>query len=415
MTVSAVMNVSDRRCTTCEVCILEEGDTYCDECRRRLNNRYLSMGGKVGISTRGETDEAYENDEKQQRSSQRALLDRGMEGQIQAGAREPEQQRESGGHTKDETAKEKGDREKEGLEALDNWYAHQIQVAVNQTERQLMDQLTSVQLDKLSANLGEMGTVCFADTPILDIVLKQEVSNKTLSYIPIKVSAIKDEDYVMKFLAMVEQKMNLERLPLKKRPAMTVSKTNGDKVEGPNIFGYVDPGAAHTIIRRDVVEQSGITVFHDDRARAMSGFGGKAEKPQGFCFLVNEVTGRDVGGEIRTVRFFTMPAVVEDSVVKFPYLLGGEITNRLRLRYEDEGNMGMMSHMGELMIPRLDGDDVLRRLNTQINSVTLMPQEDELAEVGSKLRAEARTRIHAPRPSLQEVTLVWENDKKKQF
>jgi len=270
------------------------------------------MGGKVEVNTKGETNDTEEetkdnkgetNDEKQQQSSQRGLLGWGKERKIQTRARTPARQRRNSGQEKDKTEKERGGRNITGLESLDNWYAHQIQVAVNQTERQLMDQLTSVQLDKLSANLGEMGTVCFADTPILDIVLKQEVSNKTLSYIPIKVSAIKDEDYVMKFLAMVEQKMNVEHLPLKKRPAMTVPKVNGEKVEGTNIFGYVDPGAAHTIIRRDVVEQSGIKVFHDDRAKAMSGFGGKAEKPQGFCFLVNEVTGRDVGGEIRTVRY----------------------------------------------------------------------------------------------------------------
>ena len=75
----------------------------------------------------------------------------------------------------------------------------------------------------------------------------------------------------------------------------------------------------------------------------MSGFGGRAERPQGFCFLVNEITGTDKGGEQRTVRFFTMPAVVEDSVLKFPYLLGGELTNRLRLQYEDEDVMSMIS------------------------------------------------------------------------
>ena len=100
---------------------------------------------------------------------------------------------------------------------------------------------------------------------------------------------------------------------------------------GENILGYVDPGAAHTVIKREVVEKSGIKIFHDERAQAMSGFGGRSEKPQGFCFLVNEITGTDKGEQQRAVRFFSIPAVVEDSVLMFPYLLGGELTNRLRL------------------------------------------------------------------------------------
>jgi hypothetical protein len=130
---------------------------------------------------------------------------------------------------------------------------------------------------------------------------------------------------------------------------MTVTVASGESM-GENILGYVDPGAAHTVIKREVVEKSGIKVFHDARAQAMSGFGGRAERPQGFCFLVNEITGTDKGGEQRTVRFFTMPAVVEDSVLKFPYLLGGELTNRLRLQYEDEDVMSMMSNHGILRV-----------------------------------------------------------------
>ena len=156
----------------------------------------------------------------------------------------------------------------------------------------MIDQLTHAQIKKLGPSLGEMGSVCIGDTSIYDIVMRQEVSNKTLSYIPLKVSAVSDDDYVMKFLAMVEQKMNREKLPLKDRPAMTVTAPIGDSM-GENILGYVDPGAAHTVIKREVVEKSGIKIFHDERAQAMSGFGGMAEKPQGFCFLVNEITGTD--------------------------------------------------------------------------------------------------------------------------
>ena len=106
----------------------------------------------------------------------------------------------------------------------------------------------------------------------------------------------------------------------------------------------------------------------DARVQALSGFGGKTERTQGFCFLVNEVTGKDAGGQDRTVRFFTVPAVVDDSVMKFPYLLGGELTNRLRLSYEDEEVMSMWSHYGELRVQRLDGQTVLKKVNSRINA-----------------------------------------------
>ena len=54
----------------------------------------------------------------------------------------------------------------------------------------MMDHSTHAQIKRLGPSLGEMGSVCIEDTSILDIVLKQEVSNKTLSYIPLKVSAV---------------------------------------------------------------------------------------------------------------------------------------------------------------------------------------------------------------------------------
>jgi len=215
-----------------------------------------------------------------------------------------------------------------------------------------------------------MGSVCIAETPLLDILLEQEVSNKTLSCIPLKVSAIADTDYVMKSLAMAEQKMDGEKLSLKDRPAMTVTATGQNSV-GENILGYVDPGAAHTIIRKSVVEKSGIKIFHDARAQVMSGFGGKTERSHGFCFLANEITGTDAGGQERTVRFFTIPAVVEDAVIQFPYLLGGELTNRLRLRYEDEEVMSMWSHYGELRVQRLDGQTVLKRVKSRITATVV--------------------------------------------
>ena len=74
-----------------------------------------------------------------------------------------------------------------------------------------MDQLTHAQIKKLGESFGEMGSVCIAETPLLDILREQEVSNKTLSCIPLKVSAIADTDYVMKSLAMAEQKMDGEK------------------------------------------------------------------------------------------------------------------------------------------------------------------------------------------------------------
>ena len=134
------------------------------------------------------------------------------------------------------------------------------------------------------------------------------------------------------------------KLPLDQRPPIaTEGPAVGKGVRIP-VCGYVDPGAAHSVIRRDVVEHAKARIFEDPRAAAMQGFGKGREMPAGFCFLVNEVKGKNKNGHERVVRFITMPMVVGETAVKFPYLLGAEITNRIRLHYSDEDTMHTVSY-----------------------------------------------------------------------
>ena len=123
------------------------------------------------------------------------------------------------------------------------------------------------------------------------------------------------------YIAMVERQMERERLPLLERPSITVTQKKVGMREDVPVYGYVDPGAAHSVIRRDVVDKAGVKIYTDSRAAKMQGFGNATDKPAGFCFLVNEVIGRDAHGDEHTVRFIPMLMVVEETTVKFPCLL----------------------------------------------------------------------------------------------
>jgi len=215
------------------------------------------------------------------------------------------------------------------MEGLDGIYVHTIQAAVNEAEKVTLQRLTSTLLTPVGTTSGNFGTVCKDWTRMLDVVAKQEVTNETLSYIPMKVSAVCEDDVVLGYIAMVERQMERERLPLAERPSITVTQEKVGTRDDVSLYGYVDPGAAHSVIRRDVVDKAGIRIYTDPRAAKMQGFGNASDKPAGFCFLVNEVTGRDTHGNEQIVRFITMPLVVEETTVKFPYLLGAEITNRI--------------------------------------------------------------------------------------
>ncbi len=324
------MNVSDERCFRCGAGVTGKEGVYCGDCREAVLIQYSALGGNIGsVETeqtgRSERDEGRDGKKEEQeqtkeekdahmkQTTKAEQVKGGLEetveekSAVKGGVEETVEEKINADHDTTSNQGERKSREKVEREPIvtsmgsaayehqstdpqqkvrESWYIHQLQVAVSQAERQLIDQLTHAQIMKLGPSLGEMGSVCIGDTSIYDILMRQEVSNKTLSYIPLRVSAVSDDDYVMKFLAMVEQKMDREKLPLKDRPAMTVTVASGESM-GENILGYVDPGAAHTVIKREVVEKSGIKVFHDVRAQAMSGFGGRAERPQGFCFLVN--------------------------------------------------------------------------------------------------------------------------------
>ena len=263
------------------------------------------------------------------------------------------------------------------MEGLDGIYVHTIQVAVMEAEKKVLQRLADMQLTPVGTADGSFGTVCKDWTKMLDVLAKQEVTNETLSYIPMKVSAVNEDDVVLGYITMVERQMEKERLPLMERPSIVVtgskgrtySRGKGETREDVSVFGYVDPGAAHSVIRRDVVEKAGVKVFTDPRAARMQGFGNATDKPMGFCFLVNEVKGRDMQGNVQVARFITMPMVVEETTVKFPYLLGAEITNRIHLRYMDERQMRMQGDGGELVIDRIDGKEMISRLNVHFGTI----------------------------------------------
>jgi hypothetical protein len=128
--------------------------------------------------------------------------------------------------------------------------------AVTVAEKATLERLDASTLCPIGTDEGQLGTICRDWTKMLDIDAKQEVTNETLSYIPMKVSAVCDEDVVLGYITSVEQQMARAKLPLDQRPPIvTEGPAIGRSAQIP-VCGYVDPGAAHSVIRKDVVERA---------------------------------------------------------------------------------------------------------------------------------------------------------------
>lgn len=86
-------------------------------------------------------------------------------------------------------------------------YIQCLQQAVGSAEEATLERLRSSTLLPIGTGEGQLGTICREWTQMLDITAKQEVTNETLSYIPMKVSAVCDEDVVLGYITMVEQQV----------------------------------------------------------------------------------------------------------------------------------------------------------------------------------------------------------------